>query len=297
MSSTRRYDLLRSRLDRFTRTLPGVESGEIGAVHRVRVASRRLRELLPVLEIEQAVARKIGRRLRKLTRRLGGVRDLDVLTLLVEELRESGQLLDRALRRVGGAVLQARDEARGGLSLKAVAADVKRVGRKLEAIAAELEPADRERSPAWRWAVDARVSRRASTLKAAIEEAGAVYLAERLHRVRLALKKLRYGVELAVETAGIKVNSDLVTLRRGQELLGRLQDLQVLIERVRRVQASLTPPDLAARRELDALVTALEHSCRRLHARYVRHRTALTLLCDRLAARTSSGRSIARRAG
>jgi CHAD domain-containing protein len=297
MSSTRRYDLLRSRLDRFTRTLHGVESGEVGAVHRVRVASRRLRELLPVLEIEQALARKLVRRLRKLTRRLGGVRDLDVLTVLVDELRESGGLPDRALRRVGSAVHQARDEARGDLSLTAVAADLKRVGRKLEAIASELEPADRERSPAWRWAVDARVSRRAFTLKAAIEEAGAVYLPERLHRVRLALKKLRYGVELVVEAAGSKDNSDLVTLRRGQELLGRLQDLQVLIERVRRVQASLMPPDLAAWRELDALVTALDSSCRRLHARYVRDRTPLTMLCDRLAARASSGRSIARRAG
>ena len=297
MSSTRRHDLLRSRLDRFTRTLHGVECGEIGAVHRIRVASRRLRELLPILEIEQAVVRKLGRRLRKLTRRLGDVRDLDVLTMLVDELRESGRLPDRALRRVGATVRQARDEARGGLSLTAVAADLRRVGRKLEAIARELEPADRERSPAWRWAVDARVSRRASTLKAAIEGAGAVYLPGRLHRVRLALKKLRYGVELAVETAGIKDNSDLVTLRRGQELLGRMQDLQVLIERVRGLQASLTPPDPAAWRELDALVTALEHSCRRLHARYVRDRTALTLLCDRLVARSSSGRSIARRAG
>jgi CHAD domain-containing protein len=297
MSSTRRYDLLRSRLDRFTRTLPGVESGEIGAVHRARVASRRLRELLPVLQLEQPVVRKLGRRLRKLTKRLGSVRDLDVLILLVDELRESGRLPDRALRRVSGAVHQACDEARGALSLREVAADLKRIGRKFEAIAAELEPADRERSPAWRWAVDARVSRRASALKAAIEAAGAVYLPERLHRVRLAAKKLRYGVELAVETAGIKDNSDLVTLRHLQELLGRLQDLQVLIERVRRLQTLLTPPDLADWRELDALVTALEHSCRRLHARYVRDRTALTLLSDRLAARVSSGRSLARRAG
>jgi CHAD domain-containing protein len=297
MSSTRRYDLLSSRLDRFTRTLPGVESGEIGAVHRARVASRRLRELLPVLGLEQPVVRKFGRRLRKLTRRLGSVRDLDVLILLVDELRESGRLPDRALRRVGNAVHQARDEARGALSLKAVAADLKRVGRKLEAVAAGLESADQERSPAWRWAVDARVLRRASTLKAAIEDAGAVYLPERIHSVRLALKKLRYGVELATETAGIRESADLTTLKRGQELLGKLRDLQVLIERVRRVQASLTPPDLVAWRELDALVTALEHSCRRLHARYVRDRAVLTVLCDRFAARPSSGRSIARRAG
>src|ERR1700674_3141365 len=99
MSPTRRNDLLRSQLDRFTRTLDGVEAGEIGAVHRVRVASRRLRELLPILGIEQAGVRRLGRRLRKVTRRLGGVRDLDVLPVLVDELRESGRLPARALRR------------------------------------------------------------------------------------------------------------------------------------------------------------------------------------------------------
>jgi CHAD domain-containing protein len=299
MLPARRYDLLRSRLDRFTRTLPGVETGEIGAVHRIRVESRRLRELIPVLEIEQRVVRKLGRRLRKLTRRLGSVRDLDVLTLLVDELRENRRLPDRALRRVGGAVHKARDEARSRLGLRAVATDLKRVGRKLEAIAAELETAGEERpgSPAWRWAVDARVSRRASSLNTAIEEAGAVYLPERIHRVRLALKKLRYGVELALEMAGIRGHADLATLKRGQDLLGRLRDLQLLIERVRGVQTAMTPPDLPAWRELDMLVTALEHSCRRLHARYVRDRAALTLLCGRLAARSSSGRSLARLVG
>jgi hypothetical protein len=35
-------------------------------------------------------------------------------------------------------------------------------------------------------------------------------------------------------------------LKRVQGLLGRMHDLQVLIERVREVQASLTPPSLAA---------------------------------------------------
>src|SRR6202163_5064703 len=134
MSSTRRDDVRASRLDRFTTPSPVLESGEIGTVHRARVTSRRLRELLPVLGLEQTAVRKLGRRLRKLTRRLGSVRDLDVLILLVDELRRSGRLPDRALRRVGGAVHQARDEARGALSLKGVAGDLKRVGRKLEAI-------------------------------------------------------------------------------------------------------------------------------------------------------------------
>ena len=47
-----------------------------------------------------------------------------------------------------------------------------------------------------------RVARRAASLKAAIDEAGAVYLPERLHAVRIAVKKLRYAVELEHEIAG-----------------------------------------------------------------------------------------------
>jgi hypothetical protein len=55
---------------------------------------------------------------------------------------------------------------------------------------------------------------------------------------------------------------------------------------VRQVQASLAPPNIAAWRELDAVTTLLENSCRRLHARYMRDRAPLEVLGDRLAART-----------
>ena len=118
---------------------------------------------------------------------------------------------------------------------------------------------------------------------------------DRVHSVRLALKKLRYGLELSAEAAGVKETPDVRMLKRGQELLGRLRDFQVLIERVRKVQASMTTPDVAAWRELDALITSLEHQCRRLHARYVRDRVALIALCDRLGVRASA--AAARRAG
>jgi CHAD domain-containing protein len=291
-----RYELLRSRLERFTRMLPGVETAETGAVHRMRVASRRLRELLPILQLQHGRARKLGRRLRRATRRLGSVREHDVLTQLLDELRDSRRLPDRALKRVADLVRQERDEARGRLSEKDVNAGLKRVARKLEAIADELKDADRGRSGrAWRWAIDARVARRAAALKHAVREAGSMYVPDRIHAVRLALKKLRYGVELALESTGQKETSDVALMRQEQDLLGRLRDRQVLIERVRRVQGSLAPPDLAAWRELDALVTVLENSCRRLHARFVRDRSALLAVCDRLGARASA--AAARRAG
>ena len=66
------------------------------------------------------------------------------------------------------------------------------------------EPIHGRARAGWQWAVEARVARRAAALKHAIDEAGSVYLPERLHAVRIALKKLRYGLELWLEAAGSK---------------------------------------------------------------------------------------------
>lgn len=297
-ASLRRYDLLKSRIDRFTRMLPGVEDGDVRAIHRMRVASRRLRELLPVLQLDRQTARKLVRRLRKVTRRLGRVRELDVLLPLIEELHESRPETERALKRVADGIQVARGEARENMAGKISSAELQRIRRKLESAAKTLEHAESRRPDArgWRWAIDARIARRASTLRAAIGDAGAVYLPERLHAVRIALKKLRYSAELAAEAAGSKGDADLRRLRRSQDLLGKLHDLQVLITYVRREQAALTPPDITVWRELDALVTSLENECRRLHARYVRDRAALIAVCERLAAHAARSEP-ARRAG
>src|SRR5678816_1739434 len=88
--------------------------------------------------------------------------------------------------------------------------------------------------------------------------AGAVYLPERLHDVRIASKKLRYALELWERLRGERNTAPVRALKRVQALLGRMHDLQVLIERVREVQASLTPPSLSTWRELDELVVALD---------------------------------------
>jgi CHAD domain-containing protein len=281
-----RYDLLHSRLERFTRMLPAVETRDAKAVHRTRVASRRLRELLPVLQLDGAASQKLSRQLRKVTRRLGSVREADVMLLLIDELHESGRHHGAALKRVRDAVRQMRDKIRADLPGKSAVADLQRLGRKLDRVARELQDGENAHTQrAWRWALDARVSRRAETLRKTIEAAGAVYLQERLHAVRIALKKLRYGLELDAEAVGMKTSADLRLLKRMQAVLGRLHDLQVLTDCVRQVQASLTPPDITAWRDLDTLVMSLEQSCRRLHARYVGERAALTDLCERLAGR------------
>ena len=60
-----REELLQTRLAAFTQGLHGLDDGRVRSVHRTRVAARRLRELLPVLQLEREAARDLGRRLRR----------------------------------------------------------------------------------------------------------------------------------------------------------------------------------------------------------------------------------------
>lgn len=286
--SRTRSELLKKRLDPFTRVLNAVEQGDVSALHRARVASRRLRELLPILQLERDTARKVNKRLRKVTARLGTVRELDVMLLLIDELHVSGRQAT-ALARVGVQVAKYRDDARKRLFSRLPVSSMRRLAQKLERVVDHLRGAEEDSSRAaarnWRWAVDAQVAGRASRLSSAMADAGAMYLPERLHTVRIAVKKLRYAFELSADLAGDKASAQLRVLKRAQEGLGRMHDLQMLIERVRQVQAALTPPNLTVWRDLDALGLTLEDDCRVLHARYMRQRDDIAAIADTLSAR------------
>jgi CHAD domain-containing protein len=272
--------------------LHGVAEGDIRAIHRTRVASRRLRELLPILQLRGSVSNKLSHRLRQVTRGLGVVRELDVLLLLVEEFESTGRYPDDALMRLREDIRRSRDEVEGKLKGKKLANNLRRVGRKIESVLEDLKSDDTaEEKRGWRWVLDARIARRAATLQAAIDQAGAVYLPERLHDVRIALKKLRYALELSAEASGVSRAPEINPLKRAQELLGRMRDLQVLLDRSRQLQASLRPPDLKTWRTLDTLIAMLEDSCRALHAKYVRQRIALAAVCDKNESRPQARRS------
>jgi CHAD domain-containing protein len=301
-ASTYRHDLLRRRLAVFARALQGIDDGDVRALHRARVASRRMREILPILQLERSITRKLLKRLRKVTARLGAVRELDVLSLHLEELHQSRRRDGDAVRHLASAVGEERTAAREHLSQKLPITDLQRLAAKLEDVAASLErragPAGARDEAASRWALDARVVRRAERLNEAMRRAGAVYLADRLHHVRVALKKLRYAVELRNEFAGNRETEDLRVLKRVQEILGRMHDLQMMIDRARRVQAALPPSDKAAWDQLDTLIDAIEDDCRRLHGRYMRERPALLGITAQAVARphaVAARRTTARR--
>src|SRR3954470_21938692 len=126
-ASTERSDLLRQRLEQFTRVLDGLEGGDLSALHRARVATRRLRELLPVLQLEAAVTAKLSRRLRKVTQRLGPVRELDVLGLLIDELQASNLYPADPLNGVASVVDKERTAQRRRLMTKLPMSSLRRL--------------------------------------------------------------------------------------------------------------------------------------------------------------------------
>jgi CHAD domain-containing protein len=283
--SPRRYELLQKRLRAFTEMLHSLREGDRRALHQTRVASRRLREILPVLQIHHDLSAGLERRLRKVTDRLGPLRDQDVLLGLLEQLAESERYSASAVKAIEITVVQRRRQLRDRLGVKNLTVETARIAKKINRVARQLESRDERTTPSepsargWQWAIEARVARRASRLKDAVDRAGAVYLPERLHAVRIALKKLRYAAELGHESAGKGKTSQLRALKRYQDLLGRLHDFQVLVETVREMQAS-QPLDNASTRDLDSLVLALENDCRQLHGRYVRQRSSIVSICD-----------------
>jgi CHAD domain-containing protein len=293
-ASRRRDELLRTQLTGFTRLLRRLEKGELRAIHRTRVASRRLRELLPVLQIDADNADRIMRDLRRVTRTLGRVRELDVLAELVGGIKTEAETEMPAGAAVLTATLDdvrtARQRAHQRALRKGLERRVRRIARRLEKVAEGLAPADgRRENQRWLWALDARVARRAVNLREAITHAGGVYLPERLHEVRKATKKLRYGIELAGQAVSQNDVATTRTLRQVQDVLGHLHDQQVVIDRIRELQARLSPDDKRASRQLDTVISTIENECRRLHGRYVRRRDGVLEICDRFSSRQLSG--------
>jgi CHAD domain-containing protein len=96
------------------RHLPKAVAGDDGGVHHARVTSRRLREAVPVLStgLKGSKAGKARRKIRRLTRALGTVRELDVTMQLLDELARSPQVSRTAVEDVRARVMKERESRR-----------------------------------------------------------------------------------------------------------------------------------------------------------------------------------------
>lgn len=260
--------------------LPAALEAQVVGVHQARVASRRLRELVPnvgdVLAPKQR--RRLLKRLRGLTRALGRVRELDVTLAAIDELATAHAEPRPALALMRGVVAAERDDHTARLAEEFDEGRAHRLLARLERLEHDLGAA--APPPGWRTQLASRIRSRAHALQAAVADAGALFDGERLHVVRIAVKQLRYALEVAGESRAATTGTLVRQLKEAQDVLGGLHDVDVLIAQARRLglRESEAPAVAAAAEWLDrALVT----ETRRLHARYLRRQTALVSIGDR----------------
>lgn len=285
-------------MQQLRRTLKGVHRGDPAAVHDARIATRRLSELVPLSGLDPDQGRRLLRRLRKLRRRLSRLRDVDAEILLLDKLMRVDRVSTSYVHLVREAIrVHAGDRSRRR-DARHAAGRLKRVLVELDAIPQETgsSGATRARERAFERAARARVVRRAGRVRREVRDSGALYEPDRLHRARIAVKKLRYSLEV-VQAIQPGFAADLRQLKRLQGTLGRLHDAQMVLDRVRGVQDRVHSGSPTSEHDAARLRSFLETRCRTLHGKFMRDRDALVALCGRLAASSAAARAERRRAG
>lgn len=267
--------LIAKRVDELLVEMPGVCDGDVESIHRARVATRRLRELLPLAGDGDAID-DAERAARETGRRLGRVRDLDVMADLLARYEQAvpsavvaAALARRTIR------TQRRDAVRSLVkALEHHALD--RIGR-------VFHP-----TGSWTRRLQARIAQRADEACGAVEHAAGLYFPNRLHRTRVAIKKLRYAVEIADAAFASAPRHLLADLRKIQGRLGDMHDLEVLSACIDRLAGDDAPPP-----QIATLRGAMHSEIARLHYRYLERRHRLKAAIE--ACRPVAARPVARR--
>ena len=203
-----------------------LKRGSGAAIHDLRVATRRLQAALEVFgpRLPERPRRRLDRRARLIRRRLGPARNTRVLKTMLRRLRvrphsDESRLVAGMLRR-----LDRQDRGNGGAGRPPLPGIRKRLRALLRGAAGwPGGPA----APAGA-ALPGRVE--AVALAASMAGDGDP---ESMHRLRIAVKRYRYVLEIPGEAGDRSVESSIRAARDVQRALGRLHDLDVLIEWVR----------------------------------------------------------------
>ena len=262
------------------RQLQPALDGEVEPLHRARVATRRLRELLPLCApaVPRGLVTRARRRVRRVGRSLGAVREIDVAAQLLVELADGGRLSSAGARRFARYLADERHGRRRRLIARVRSVSPRKALRDLAEVVKVLE-VGRASLDAWPLALARRLGGRSRRLNEAVVAAGALYAPERVHGVRIAAKKLRYGLEIAVESRTLDGSPAIARLKAIQDTLGRLHDLEVLTGFIQTGLLACDPRQRGVG-DLDALRAALAGDCRMLHAEFVAAQSELINVCD-----------------
>jgi CHAD domain-containing protein len=228
-----------------------------------------------------------------MTRALGAVREMDVALQEFDADAGLRAWSSAPVERVRRHLNEERDRRERALQAKLAKINLKRLEDRTKALAEHVEVGGERSAES---VLAARLRKRAKWLAEALSAAGTMYAPAPIHRVRIAAKKLRYTLEVVQASSGAPVSRDIAALRRLQDLLGRLRDLQILQSHVHTV-GSEAARDVVLNGAFDAMHTELEAECRALHADFLRQTERLAALTDRasreipasLAAKASRG--------
>jgi CHAD domain-containing protein len=254
----------------------------IEGVHQMRVASRKLRAALDSSRdlFPEKRYRRVHKKVRRLTRALGRVRDPDVMLAELQSLREASTAgehpgIDRLVNRQ----IAERDVARARLvSLL----DDLNAGNfqeeSLDAFAAPSKPdnkAKMRRRDASRMIEDHVTEFLDHTRTFPTEQE-----ADQLHEVRIATKRLRYALQLFEKPLKPESTAIIEQLTELQDELGEIHNLDVLIELTRNELVAIADeavehamkhdpgPDLNAEAEWKDLIALLTQTAERRRSQY-----------------------------
>ena len=265
--------LVRRRLEAFERHLPRAARGEVDGIHDARVASRRLREVLLLLEeVAGTVAlEELRQGFRELTRPMGPVRELDVALADLAELEPACPEHAQAIAAVREAAQRERESAARHLGRALAPLHPGHLVRQAAGLALRINsPEERIRCALL---AAGQLQERDTALQDAVLAAGSIYAAGPLHDLRIALKKFRYALEVVEALGRLRLMATLRRLKALQDLLGQLHDLHVLSTRVR--DAGAEERGARRRKELDAFATVIDDRIRQLHSSYLTERETL----------------------
>jgi CHAD domain-containing protein len=268
--------ILQEQLSNLAATLPAIRDGDDKAIHDARVATRRLRETLAlVAAYTEAEVGGIGDVVRRFGRALGKARDVAIVLELIADFRRRVPIAVGVLGAMEVSVARARRDSLRELIKEMENCEVEKLQQHAGRLLRRSHFLLSRRTNHWRHALRAHISERAHDLRAAMHHATGVYFPNRSHSTRIAVKKLRYPLELASDTGVWKAPRAMKRLKKVQEDLGRAHDLQVLLDRVRELERSAATSD-----GIDALVATLEAEIQELYARYTVRRLSLEAICD-----------------
>lgn len=195
------------------------------SIHNLRVASRRMGSSLLLVEsvLEEERSSKARRRIKRLMKKLGNLRDIQVLILLAKKWKRT-QNVQRFTDSLERTERQERDRVRDYLSR-----------HRKQSILQELR--DFEKDAARRLkripqtTIRARIQSDLAAQRKDLEAARKAMAPsdlKSLHALRITARRLRYCLEAAAEIVGPAPRSELQRLRRYQTQLGNKRDLQLL---------------------------------------------------------------------